>query len=113
MHAVPTGSNAEHEAAGSSCEPAPVASVLLQGAQAMLLRQQQQEEAAHAAVYAANTALLGAQVSLHVMQALPRHSTLHISKATTSGCRADHCLDLLPSPLFTTHAWSLSARNFL
>lgn len=67
MHAVPTGSNAEHEAAESSCEPAPVASVLLQGAQAMLLRQQQQEEAAQAAVYPAHAALLEAQVSLHLM----------------------------------------------
>ena len=80
MHAVPTGSNAEHEAAGSSCEAAPVASVLLQGAQAMLLRQQQQEEAAHAAVYAANAALLEAQVSLHVTQALPRHSTAVVTR---------------------------------
>ena len=62
MHAVPVGSNAQVEAAESSGDPAPVESVLLQGAQAMLVRQQQQEEAAQAAVFAANAALLEAQV---------------------------------------------------
>ena len=88
MHAVPAGSNAELEAAESSGEPAPVASVLLQGAQAMLMRQQQQEEGAQAAVSAANAALLEAQVSmrLHLIQALT--TLLHLVCRHTRGCIA-------------------------
>ena len=70
MHALHAGSNAELEAAESNAEPAPVASALLQGAQALLVQQQQQEESAQAAVFAANAALQEAQVSmsLHFMR---------------------------------------------
>lgn len=77
MHAVPIGSNAELEAAESSGEPAPVARVLLQGAQAMLVRQQQQEEAAQAAVFAADAALLEAQVSMRTRPMQPQTIVSH------------------------------------
>ena len=86
MHAVPVGSNPELEAAKNSGDPAPLASVLLQGAQAMLVRQQQQEEAAQTAAFAANAGLLEAQVStqLHLMQ--PLTAVFHLVFCPTRGC---------------------------
>lgn len=90
MHALLVGSNAELEAAESSGNPAPAASVLLHGAQAMLVQQQQQGQAAQAAVFAAKAALLQAQVNMTLYPLQPLMTLSH------RGCIAV-CLLFLPS----------------